>query len=143
MGREEFDGEGEAMRIREYQAWVQAWDRARGWDEVAVSHTLLHAVEELGEVARAVLRREGYKPDAQDAAWRAELAEELSDLFVMLFKVAYQCGVDVESALAAGMAKAEARYPLVTGEPEMARYLARQAVLRAEQDTASGGMADD
>lgn len=120
------------MQIREYQAWVQGWDRARGWDEVAVSHTLLHAVEELGEVARAVLRREGYKPDAEDAAWRAELTEELSDVFVMLFKVAYQCGVDVESALAAGMAKAEARYPLATGEPEMARYLARQAALRGD-----------
>ncbi len=120
------------MQIREYQAWVQAWDEARGWDEVAVSHTLLHVLEELGEVARAVLRREGYKPEAEAITWRAELTEELSDVFVMLFKLAYQCGVDVESALAAGMAKAEARYPPETGESEMQRYLGRQAALRDE-----------
>ena len=117
------------MQIREYQEWVQGWDRARGWDEVAVSHTLLHVLEELGEVARAVLRREGYKAEAEAVTWQAELAEELSDVFVMLFKLAYQCGVDVESALAAGMAKAEARHPLETGEPEMQRYVARQAAL--------------
>lgn len=120
------------MQIREYQEWVQGWDRARGWDEVAVSHTLLHVLEELGEVARAVLRREGYKPEAENITWRAELAEELSDVFVMLFKLAYQCGVDVESALATGMAKAEARYPLETGEPEMQRYVERQAALRED-----------
>lgn len=121
------------MRIREYQAWVQGWDRARGWDEVAVSHTLLHVQEELGEVARAVLRREGYKPEAEAITWQAELAEELADVFVMLFKLAYQCGVDVESALEAGMAKAEARFPLETGEPEMQRYLVRQDALRKDQ----------
>ena len=44
-----------------------------------------------------------------------------------LFKLAYQCGVDVEDALRAGMVKADTRHPLETGAPEMARYLAQQA----------------
>lgn len=118
---------GGQMKIRDYQAWLQAWDTARGWDQVAPAHTLLHAMEELGEVARVILRREGYKPSAFPDQWQVELREELSDVFVFLFKLAYQCGVDVEDALRAGMVKADTRHPLETGAPEMARYLAQQA----------------
>ena len=43
-----------AMQIHEYQHWLEAWDKARGWDRVPPSHTLIHALEELGEVARLV-----------------------------------------------------------------------------------------
>lgn len=121
------------MQIREYQQWLEAWDRARGWDRVAVAHTLIHALEEMGEVARLVLQWEGYK-DAPDAeALRAELAEELSDVFVFLFKLAYQTGVDVEAALARGQAKADGRYDdLDAASAMLARYHARQATLAAQ-----------
>lgn len=115
------------MHIRAYQQWLQDWDHARGWDQVAPTHTLLHAVEEMGEVARVILRREGYKPSTSADQWEIEFREELSDVFVFLFKLAYQCGVDVEDALLAGMVKADARYPLETGAAELARYLAQQA----------------
>ncbi len=98
------------MCIREYQSWLEAWDRERGWDQVDPAHTLVHALEEMGEVARLVLRYEGYKEAADPEALRADLAEEMSDLFVFLFKLAYQTGIDVEDALAAGQAKANARY---------------------------------
>ena len=74
------------MKIRDYQAWLQAWDTARGWDQVAPAHTLLHAMEELGEVARVILRREGSKPSAFPDQWKVELRAELSDVFVVLFK---------------------------------------------------------
>ncbi len=99
------------MHIREYQRWLEEWDRQRGWDKVLPAHTLVHALEEMGEVARLVLAWEGYKQGEDRERVRAELAEELSDLFVFLFKLAYQVGVDVEEALKAGQAKAEARYP--------------------------------
>ncbi len=122
------------MQIREYQEWLAAWDRARGWDQVDPAHTLVHAMEEMGEVARLVLRYEGYKAAASPEELRADLAEELSDLFVFLFKLAYQTGVDVEDALAAGQAKANARYPdLVQAGAELARYQARQAALKQEE----------
>ncbi len=119
------------MRIREYQSWLEAWDRERGWDKVDPAHTLVHALEEMGEVARLVLRYEGYKEAADPDSLRADLAEEMSDLFVFLFKLAYQTGVDVEDALAAGQAKANARYPdLDRAGEELARYQARQAELK-------------
>ncbi len=122
------DGVGGLMHIAEYQRWLEEWDRARGWDRVSPSHTLIHAFEEMGEVARLLLQWEGYKAAADPEQLRADLSEELSDVFVFLFKLAYQCGIDVESALRAGQSKADARYPdLGQANAELARYQARQA----------------
>jgi len=119
------------MQIHEYQQWLEAWDEARGWDRVLPSHTLIHALEELGEVARLVLQWEGYKQAESAEQLHAELEEELSDVFVFLFKLAYQTGVDVEAALVCGQVKAEARYPdLAQASAEFERYQARQAELR-------------
>lgn len=116
------------MQIRDYQHWLEAWDRARGWDRVSPSHTLIHALEELGEVARLVLQWEGYKDAASPEELHADLEEELSDVFVFLFKLAYQTGVDVEAALARGQAKADGRYDdLAEADAMLARYHARQA----------------
>lgn len=101
------------MHIRDYQTWLEEWDRARTWDRVLVSHTLLHALEELGEVSKLVQMLEGYRPlkPADEQAVRELLALELSDLQVMLFKIAYQCGIDMEEAMRQGQAKADARFP--------------------------------
>ena len=116
------------MHIAEYQKWLKEWDQARGWDRVKPSHTLIHALEEMGEVARLVLQWEGYKDVESPDRLRAKLAEELSDVFVFLFKLAYQCGVDVEAALRAGQIKADERYAdLDRANAELARYHARQA----------------
>jgi len=122
------------MQVREYQQWLEAWDRARGWDRVSVAHTLVHAMEELGEVARLVLQWEGYKNATSPEQLRTDLAEELSDVFVFLFKVAYQTGVDVESALVFGQEKAERRYAdLELSAAELERYQARQDEIKATQ----------
>ncbi len=119
------------MQIREYQQWLEAWDHARGWDRVDPAHTLVHALEEMGEVARLVLQWEGYKDPQSPAKLRADLAEELSDVFVFLFKLAYQTGLDVEEALAGGQEKANRRYPdLGQATEELARYQARQEELK-------------
>jgi NTP pyrophosphatase (non-canonical NTP hydrolase) len=121
------------MQIREYQQWLEAWDRARGWDRVAAAHTLVHALEEMGEVARLVLQWEGYKDAPSPEQLHAELEEELSDVFVFLFKLAYQTGVDVEAALARGQAKADGRYDDLDATSAMlARYHARQTILSAQ-----------
>lgn len=121
------------MQIREYQQWLEAWDKARGWDRVSPAHTLIHALEELGEVARLVLQWEGYKDTAGPEQLRANLEEELSDVFVFLFKLAYQTGVDVEAALTRGQAKADGRHgDLGKANAELARYHARQAEALAQ-----------
>lgn len=101
------------MHIREYQRWLEEWDRIRTWDKVLLSHTLLHAVEEMGEVSRLVQMLEGYRPLDPPAVEdvRSDLALELSDLQVMLFKIAYLCDIDMESAMVRGQDKADRRFP--------------------------------
>lgn len=101
------------MHIHEYQTWLETWDKARTWDQVLPSHTLLHAMEELGEVSKLVQIIEGYRPQGKIPLEqvRDELALELSDLQVMLFKIAYLCGIDMEEAMRRGQQKADARFP--------------------------------
>lgn len=113
------------MHIRDYQKWLEEWDKARTWDRVLVSHTLLHALEELGEVSKLVQMLDGYRAlrPADEAAVRELLALELSDLQVMLFKIAYQCGIDMEEAMRRGQAKADERFPdPAAGVAEQNRY---------------------
>ena len=116
------------MHIRDYQRWLEEWDKARTWDRVLVSHTLLHALEELGEVSKLVQMLEGYRAlrPADEAAVRDLLALELSDPQVMLFKIAYQCGIDMEEAMRRGQAKADERFPdPAAGVAEQSRYRRR------------------
>ena len=116
------------MQISEYQTWLRSWDESRDWDRTLPSHTLLHAAEELGEVSKLVQMIEGYRaPEPADIeAVRTLLALELSDLQVMLFKLAYQCGVDMEEAMLAGQRKADQRHPdPATGPAERAAYWRR------------------
>jgi len=115
------------MEIRAFQDWVENWDRERGWDRVLVVHTLAHATEELGEIARAILRCDHYKPSHSNEATQTELSEELADLFVFLFKIAYQCGIDMDEALRNVQAKVDARFPdTVEANEEVERYLHKQ-----------------
>jgi NTP pyrophosphatase (non-canonical NTP hydrolase) len=101
------------MHIRDYQRWLEEWDKARTWDRVLPSHTLLHALEELGEVSKLVQMLEGYREPqpADQEEVRAALALELSDLQVMVFKIAYLCGIDMEDAMLRGQRKADDRFP--------------------------------
>lgn len=114
------------MHIRDYQRWLEEYDRDRGFDRVHPSQTLVHALEELGEIAREVLYLEGYRDTGDADARRAALAEELADCMTFLFKLAYQFGIDMETALVANQPKADARFPIDKGRTEMERYLQRQ-----------------
>lgn len=115
------------MEIAEYQHWLEAYDRLRGWDRVSPSQTFVHLMEELGEVARLVLHLEGYKPgEGREGELRAELAEELGDAATFLFKIGYQFDIDMETAMMGNMPKAEGRFSVEEGRADMARYIRRQ-----------------
>lgn len=116
------------MHIRDYQQWLEAWDKVRTWDKVLPSHVLNHALEELGEISKLVQMIEGYRdPGQRDATQlRSELALELSDLQVMIFKIAYLCQIDMEEAMTRGQAKADRRFPdPSTGPAEQQAYWQR------------------
>ena len=133
------------MHIHEYQQWVESWDRARTWHRILPSHTLLHAMEELGEISKLVQMVEGYRdPKGKDLDFiRSELALELSDLQVMLFKIAYLCGIDMEEAMQRGQTKADQRFPDPDeGPAEQAAYWQRFQAYLASAGLNSTGPAD-
>jgi len=99
------------MEIADYQQWIRTWDEARGFDKTDPGLTLVHALEELGEVAREVLFLQGYKKDAMPEAHRQALARELADTIVFLFKLAYQFDIDIQAALLELQDRADARFP--------------------------------
>jgi len=115
------------MHIRDYQTWLQAYDEARGWDKIVPAHSFLHLIEEIGEIAREVTYFDGYRETGDAEAARARLAGELADAATFLYKLAYQCGIDLEDALKANMTKAESRFSVDFGRADTERYLARQA----------------
>ena len=98
------------MNIAEYQQWLRAWDEARDFDKADPGLTLVHAMEELGEVAREVLFLKGYKRDAVPEEHRAALARELADTIVFLFKLAYQFDIDIQEALLELQDRVDARF---------------------------------
>ena len=122
------------MDIRAYQRWFEEYDRARGWDRVEPCHVLAHLVEEVGEIARHVLRLDGYRDLSEDErqAEIEQLAMEINDAFVFLTKLAICYNLELADILAKGQAKAEARTNVEEGRREMARYLeARRRRLQA------------
>ena len=115
------------MRIADYQRWLKEFDQVRGWDRVAPSQTFVHMIEEIGEVARLVLYKEGYRDAHEKADLQAQLAEEIADAAAFLFKLANQLDIDMEAALSAHQIKAEKRFGVCESRADMQRYLANQA----------------
>ena len=107
------------MKVSDWQRWVAEFDAVRGWDEVAPEHTALHLMEELGEVARELLRRAAYKEG------EGRLAEEMADFLLLFFKLANQTGVNLEEALAKKARELEERFPVEESRQAILRYLKR------------------
>ena len=92
------------MELRDAQARIDAWIRDHGgyWDEWA---NLARMTEELGEVAAALQRLRGLRPRKTTV----DLPGELGDLLFVTLAFANQQGIDLAAALAATLAKVEAR----------------------------------
>lgn len=106
-----------------YQQWFRDYDLLRGLNEDRPLESLAHLSEEMGEIARHILRLEGVKAmdDAAREAEINELALELSDAFVFLTKLANHYGIEWDTTIRNGMAKAEARWDVTQGQAEAHR----------------------
>jgi NTP pyrophosphatase (non-canonical NTP hydrolase) len=83
------------MKISEFQDWVgQSWLDYKG--ELPDSHLqLLYLVEEFGEVAEAIRKKQGDK-DYKKA--KINLEEEMGDFLISLNTIAVAQGVSLEDA---------------------------------------------
>jgi len=78
--------------FKELQKQVSAYDDKMGWHDKS-SHIVLHMQEEVGEIAREIMRDEGYKKEEMD---KEGLGQEITDLLYLTFKLANQYGFDVD-----------------------------------------------
>lgn len=112
-----------SLTFSAYQRWFRDYDQKRELTTDSSLESLGHLMEEMGEIARHILRLEGHK--AMDEGTRAEeiadLALELSDAFVFLTKLANAYDIEWEETIRRGMEKAEARWDVEAGKREAAR----------------------
>jgi len=81
------------MSLKKLQEDVREHDRRLGWVNDLPHQTLLHIVEELGEVSRELLKCGDYKPQQGS---RQRMSEEIVDLLYLNLKLANLLGLDLD-----------------------------------------------
>ena len=97
--------------LRELQFYVKKFVDERNWQTPA-SDVLIHMVEELGEVARNVLKMKNYGGQHTSDA-NHNMGEELADVFYLLLKLSNESNVDLVEAFSQKMEKNSKRFPPV------------------------------
>ena len=98
------------ITIKQSQQMIDNFVKERNWQTPA-SDITLHMLEEMGEVARNVLKIKNYGGQhTQDS--EVNMDEELADVFYLVLKLANETNIDLEKALLAKMEKIKAKYPV-------------------------------
>lgn len=91
--------------LAEYQRYIHALESDKGWLDVDLVHNCFLMGEEVGELFKAVRRynrlfeQQGGTSAADDtAARKADVADELVDVFNYLLAIANRLDIDVEDA---------------------------------------------
>ena len=99
------------MRISEAQKRILEFERARRWDKFSESQVFTHLIEEVSEIGRHILVREGYKAPGlghelpEDEVWR-----EFGQAFTLFLQLANRFGVDLEEAFCKELERMEKRF---------------------------------
>ena len=109
--------------MRDYQRYIHLLEEQKGWLSVDLVHNCFLMGEEVGELFKAIRRQRGYFEEHVDAGTtvreggqnreealrRAEVAEELVDVFNYLCAIANRLGIDLEEAFREKNKKNQAR----------------------------------
>ncbi len=99
------------MRISEAQRLMLEFERRRGWDRFRESQVFTHLVEEISEIGRHILVREGYKvPGLGHGEPGGEVWREFAQAFSLFLQLANRLGVDLEEAFEAELERMERRF---------------------------------
>jgi NTP pyrophosphatase (non-canonical NTP hydrolase) len=91
----------EGASMKDYQRYIHELEALHGWLKVDLVHNCFLMGEEVGEVFKAVRRYNKLFDEGQGTppeAARAQLAEELVDVFNYLLAIANRVDVDLEQA---------------------------------------------
>ena len=91
------------MSLNELQRQVKAYDKKKGWTKDTPEEALIHMQEELGEIAREILKKRGYKKGGYEPD---RLNDEMTDLIYLTMKLGNLLELDLEE----GWARMEKRF---------------------------------
>ncbi|MCS6784650.1 MAG: hypothetical protein N3H84_00970 [Candidatus Caldarchaeum sp.] len=99
------------MNIRELQKKVDEFEKARGWENFRESLIYAHLFEELTEIGRFILEKEGYKRnDLGHSSPGEDIESEFAQALTLFVQLANRFGVDLEKSVAKEMDKMEKRF---------------------------------
>ena len=89
----------EGAPMAEFQKYIYELEAFHGWLDVDLVHNCFLMGEEVGELFKAVRRHEKYfEHPAKGANTKAEVAEEIVDVFNYLLAIANRLDIDLEDA---------------------------------------------
>ena len=97
------------MTIQEAQEKVDEWIQNYGVRYFNELTNMAILTEEVGEVARIIVRTYGEQSTASGNSGKMELADELSDVFFVLLCLANQTKIDLDAAFTKNLVKKTAR----------------------------------
>jgi NTP pyrophosphatase (non-canonical NTP hydrolase) len=120
MEAENENEEWRGLTVEEAQRLVRQYLDERGWtptDTEGRYYTMIHAMEEMGELARCITHLESRRAEVHAktggrATTLRELEYELGDLFYHLLKIADMYKLNLAHAFTITLEKDYAKYPL-------------------------------
>ena len=100
----------EKVTIKEAQKIIENFVKERKW-ETSESDIVLHLIEELGEIARNVLKNKNYGGQ-HIAKSEINMDEELGDLLYLILKLSNQTNINLEEAFLRKLEKIRSKYPI-------------------------------
>lgn len=89
----------EKPTLKDFQTYVDAMVKARGFDQEGVPEAFMLFLEECGELAKAARKAQHIKTGAHSDSFK--LAEELADVFWYVVVLANKFNIDLEQAFRA------------------------------------------
>ena len=116
------------MDIKELQEKIKKADKDRGWDVSFLSQTFTHLIEEMGEIGRHILFRDGYKTrDLSREVNDEEFGKELADAIIFLVKIANAQGINLDEIIQKKANKNwDERFPIEECLKDSKDYIERQ-----------------
>ena len=111
------------MTISELTEKIRAFRDARDWQQFHSPKDLAVAiVAEAGELLQPFVWKSPEESREIARRKRAEIADEVADVGILLFEFADQLGLDLAQEMAAKLARNEARYPVEKAKGSNLKY---------------------
>jgi NTP pyrophosphatase (non-canonical NTP hydrolase) len=109
--------------IKQITTEIQSFVDARDWKQFhAPKDMAVGIAAEAGELLQHFVWQSAAQSDQRARERKAEIAEEMADIGILLFEFADNLGIDLAQAIRAKVAKNERRYPVEKSRGSNKKY---------------------